>query len=99
MAARELLWPAARFVLGLLIALVIVGTQAHFARPQCEGLARSFVDAYGYGGMALGTLLADGFHFPIPPQFYMLLSIASGAPATLSLAVIAAASVTGGVAG
>jgi membrane protein YqaA with SNARE-associated domain len=49
--------------------------------------------------MAFGTLLADGFHFPIPPQFYMLLSIASQASVYGSLATIAAASVLAGVFG
>lgn len=77
----------------------MVGTLAHWARPQCEGVARSFVGAYGYWGMALGTLLADAFHFPIPPQFYMLLSIASRASVAASMAAIVSASVLAGVVG
>lgn len=96
---RELVWPVLRFIAGLLIILLVVGTLAHFARPQCEAVARGFVATYGYWGMALGTLLADGFHFPIPPQFYMLLSIASEASVYGSLATIAAASVLAGVFG
>ncbi len=95
----ELVWPVLRLIAGLGIILVLAGTLAHWARPQCEGLARGFVAAYGYWGIALGTLLADGFHFPIPPQFYMLLSIASQASVYWSLSVIAAASVLGGVVG
>ncbi len=97
--ARELLWPTARFVLGLAIMLLCVGTLAHLARPQCEGIARGFVAAYGYWGMALGTMLADGFHFPIPPQFYMLLSIASGASALGSLLAIVLSSIVAGLTG
>lgn len=96
---RELVWPVLRFMGGLLIILLVVGTLAHWARPQCEGLARGFVAAYGYWGMALGTLLADGFHFPIPPQFYMLLSVASQASAVRSLTAIALASVLAGFVG
>ena len=99
MTSRELVWPVVRFVLGLLIILLVVGSLAHWARPQCEGIARGFVDAYGLWGMALGTFLADGFHFPIPPQFYMLLSIASGTPAIQCIATIAVASVAAGVVG
>lgn len=79
--------------------LLCVGTLAHLARPQCEGIARGFVAAYGYWGMALGTMLADGFHFPIPPQFYMLLSIASGASALGSLFAIVLSSVVAGLTG
>lgn len=95
----ELVWPVLRLIAGLVIILLVVGTLAHWARPQCEAVARGFVAAYGYWGMALGTLLADGFHFPIPPQFYMLLSIASQSSVYGSLTVIAAASVLAGVVG
>ena len=49
--------------------------------------------------MALGTLLADGVHFPVPPQFYMLLAIASDTPLSRGFAVIAAASALAGVLG
>lgn len=99
MTGIELVWPVVRFVLGLLIILLIVGSLAHWARPQCEGVARGFVAAYGLWGMALGTFLADAFHFPIPPQFYMLLSIASQTPAVRCIAAIATASVVAGLVG
>jgi membrane protein YqaA with SNARE-associated domain len=95
----ELVWPVLRLIAGLVFMLLVVGTLAHWARPQCEAVARGFVSAYGYWGMALGTLLADGFHFPIPPQFYMLLSIASRVPAPTSLLVIVTASLLAGVIG
>jgi membrane protein YqaA with SNARE-associated domain len=96
LASGSLLWPVLRFLGGLLAILLVVGTLAHWARPQCEGLARGFVGTYGYWGMALGTLLADAFHFPIPPQFYMLLSVASHASVVTSLSAIAGASVLAG---
>lgn len=86
----------ARFVAVLTAILVITLTLGHFARPECEAVARRFVADYGYAGMALGTLLADGFHFPIPPQFYMLLAVASGTPVPQSFGAIAAASVVAG---
>jgi membrane protein YqaA with SNARE-associated domain len=96
---RELLAVAVRFIVVLSALLLIALTLAHFARAQCEGIARGFVAEYGYWGMALGTLLADGFHFPIPPQFYMLLAIAARAPVWNSLGAIVAGSLPAGVVG
>jgi membrane protein YqaA with SNARE-associated domain len=95
----DLIWPVLRLIAGLVVILLVVGTLAHWARPQCEAVARGFVSSYGYWGMALGTFLADGFHFPIPPQFYMLLAIASQASVPASLVVIVAASLLAGVVG
>lgn len=96
---RELVVVTLRFVAGLVAILVVVAVLGHAARDRCAAAARVFVDHYGYAGMALGTLLADAIHFPIPPQFYMLLSVASGASALHTLAAIAAASLTAGVLG
>jgi membrane protein YqaA with SNARE-associated domain len=83
----------------LLLLLVIAAVLGHWARADAEAIARGFVERYGYPGMALGTFLADGFHFPIPPQFYLLLSIASGSPAAECLAVIGGASILAGTTG
>jgi membrane protein YqaA with SNARE-associated domain len=99
LGVSELVWPVLRFLASLLLIVLLVGTLAHWARPQCESVARGFVAAYGYWGMALGTLLADGFHFPIPPQFYMLLSVASRASAAWSLLAIVLSSVLAGFVG
>jgi membrane protein YqaA with SNARE-associated domain len=96
---RELLVVIARFVAVLSAVLLIAITLAHFARAECEAIARHFVVSYGYWGMALGTLLADGFHFPIPPQFYMLLAIAARAPISHSFSAIALASLLAGFVG
>jgi membrane protein YqaA with SNARE-associated domain len=57
------------------------------------------VERFGYSGMAFGTLIADGFHFPIPPQFYMLMAVTSGVSRPLALAAITAGSLTGGYIG
>src|SRR5687767_6471319 len=96
---RELLVVVARFIAVLSAALLIALTLAHFARAECEAIARRFVADYGYWGMALGTLLADGFQFPIPPQFYMLLAVASRAPVAYSFGAIALASLLAGFVG
>jgi|SRR4051812_33727296 membrane protein YqaA with SNARE-associated domain len=85
-----------RFLAALAIVLFAAGVLAHFAQPRAEAAARAFVDRFGVLGMALGTLLADGLHFPVPPQFYMLLAIASHSPVAESFAAIATASIVAG---
>jgi len=92
----ELLRLSLRLVVGLLIACSIVLFVGYFAHRPAEALARGFVHRFGIGGMALGTLLADGLHFPIPPQFYMLLAVASGTPMLSAFPAIAGASVMAG---
>ncbi len=88
-----------RFFAALVIVLLVAVAAAHFVRPTAEGAARGFVERFGVVGMGIGTLLADGLHFPVPPQFYMLLAIASGTPFSEAFAAIAAASVVAGLLG
>lgn len=85
--------------LGLLAALALVVFLARTLRPEVEHLGRALAQHGGYAGMALGALLADGFHFPIPPQFYMLLAIASATPMGWTLLSISLGSVGGGILG
>lgn len=99
LGARELLSFGLRFALGLLFILLAVGSLSYLARDEAQKLARSFVETFGYWGMALGTLLADGIHFPVPPQFYMLLAVASGASTLYAFGAIATASLVAGYAG
>ena len=93
------LWSLVRLGLGLVLALSLVVLLARTLRPQVEHLGRALVDQGGYLGMAFGALLADGFHFPIPPQFYMLLAIASATPAGWTLVSLCLGSMCGGVLG
>jgi membrane protein YqaA with SNARE-associated domain len=81
-----------------LLLLVVFGIATAF-RSELESLARGFIDRFGVVGMAIGTLLADGFHFPVPPQFYMLIAIASGFPPKLALTAVCIGSLIGGAAG
>jgi membrane protein YqaA with SNARE-associated domain len=85
-----------RLALGLALLLAFVVVLGRTFRPELEGIGRGFVARFGLFGMGLGTFIADGFHVPIPPQFYMLLGITSGVPATHTLAVIGAGSFAGG---
>ena len=89
---------ATRFVLGLLVMCLLAGVVGYLARKPAEALALGFVSRFGVWGMALGTLLADSLHFPVPPQFYMLLAVASKTPTLQAFPAIAVASlVSGGV--
>jgi membrane protein YqaA with SNARE-associated domain len=88
-----------RFLAVLVIMLVVSAVVAHFVRPSAEAAAHAFVERFGVPGMAIGTLLADGLYFPVPPQFYMLLAIASRTPVSQAFAAIAAASVLAGLVG
>lgn len=88
-----------RFGAALLVVLLIVGLLSRIARPTCEAAARAVFADYGYASLALGTLLADAFHFPVPPQFYMFMAVASQAPSWLALSAIVPASLVAGVIG
>lgn len=88
-----------RWGAALLVLLLIVAAIARAFRPELEAVGRGFVDRYGFLGMALGTFIADAFSFPVPPQFYMLLSIAAGDPAWLTLLVTCVASLLAGTTG
>jgi membrane protein YqaA with SNARE-associated domain len=84
-------------LLAVFILLGFVSALAHFLKPELEALGRGFLENFGAFGLSLGTFLADGLHFPIPPQFYMLASISAGWSVALSLAAITAGSLVGGV--
>jgi len=95
-SGEELRRLALRWCVGLgalVIAALLLGT--HFREPL-SNIGAWFVARFGYAGMAAGTFLADGFQFPVPPQFYMFVSIASHTPAVPTLAAVATGSIAGG---
>ena len=93
---REALLGCLRFAAGL-GALVLVVTLLGVAfRPELSSFGRGFVARFGFGGMLVGSALADGIHFPIPPQFYLFTGIASGHSRVLVFAVVLAGSELGG---
>lgn len=65
-------------------------------RTELAGAGQWLVEHLGYPGMGFGTFLADGLHFPIPPQFYMLAAIAKGEPTLPVLSAIVLGSLAGG---
>lgn len=84
----------------LLAVVVLVGfvsALAHFLRPELEAVGRGFLERFGAFGLTLGTFLADGLHFPIPPQFYMLAAVTAGWSAGTTVLAITAGSLVGGV--
>jgi len=88
-----------RFVLGLGALLTVVVLVVRTLRPELEGVGKWFVERFGLAGVAAGTFIADGFHFPVPPQFYMLLATAAQAEPAAILAATSLGSVLGGGAG
>jgi membrane protein YqaA with SNARE-associated domain len=79
---------------GALIGLAVV--LATSFREPLTAIGNGFVSRFGLLGMAVGTFLADGFQFPVPPQFYMFVSVATQTPALPALLAISAGSLAGG---
>lgn len=96
---REVTALIVRFFVGLVLVSVVIAGIGYLAREPAETLARAFVARLGLAGLSLGTLLADGLHFPVPPQFYMLLGIAAGIPGLHNFATIAGSSLVAGCLG
>lgn len=94
---RPLIILGLKLVVGAAGILTLVAILAHYFRPELEALASGFVERFGYVGFALGTYLADGLHCPIPPQFYMLASIAAGWSVVWTLVAICIGSILGGI--
>jgi membrane protein YqaA with SNARE-associated domain len=88
-----------RVLLGLAVLFGGVVVLVHTFREQLEGVGRAFVSHFGLAGMAFGTFIADGFHFPVAPQFYMLLGIAAGNSHVITFSAVALGSLLGGLAG
>lgn len=99
LSQRELVSMTLKWCAGLVGLFAVLVAVARLFRAPLEALGTSFVQRFGYFGMAFGTFIADGFHFPIPPQFYMLMAVSSGASRPLAFGVITAASLLGGTAG
>jgi len=96
---RELIALIMRLLVGLVTAAVLVALLGYAARAPAEAAARLFIQKLGVGGLALGTFLADGLYFPVPPQFYMFLALASHTRASSALVAICIASLAAGIAG
>jgi membrane protein YqaA with SNARE-associated domain len=94
---RDALKLGLTFVLGVVGLVAVVSLLGHHYRAELESMGRTILDRFGYVGIALGTFIADGIHFPIPPQFYMLASIAAGWSVLWTLVAVCMGSMLGGV--
>lgn len=63
-----------RFVAGLGVLVALSFGASHFFGRQFDALAHTFLTHFGFAGCAVGTWLADGLTFPIPPQVYMAMA-------------------------
>jgi membrane protein YqaA with SNARE-associated domain len=78
-----------RMVASFAVLIGIVAFLGWAFRSDLSRFGTWFVDRFGFAGMAGGAFLADGLHFPIPPQFYLLTGIAAGhATSAVVLAVL-----------
>jgi membrane protein YqaA with SNARE-associated domain len=94
---RELVKLGLKLVLGAASLVGLVSLLAHFFRPQLESLGETFIERFGYAGVALGTYMADGLHCPVPPQFYMLASITAKWSELWTIVAVCIGSMFGGI--
>jgi membrane protein YqaA with SNARE-associated domain len=85
-----------RILLGAAALFTLMVVLVRSFRPQLEALGRAFVEHFGLGGIALGSFLADGLSFPLPPQFYMLLAIGANTPDLHTFLASVVGSILGG---
>lgn len=97
LSTRDVVVGVARVVLGLGALVGVVGVLGWAYRAELERFGAWFVEHFGLPGMAAGSFLADGLHFPLPPQFYLLTGIAGGVGTIEALGSVLAGSVLGGL--
>lgn len=92
----EIVLGVVRLLVGLAALLGVVALLGWAFRSELEHFGRWFVARFGVVGMACGSFLADGLHFPLPPQFYLLTGIAGGVGTPAALGSVILGSVLGG---
>lgn len=96
---RQVLIAALQIAVSFAVLGVVVAVIGHFFHDTLWRAGTTLIDTLGLGGIACGVFLADGFHFPVPPQFYMLAVVAHGGPVVPALLAIGAGTIAGGHAG
>lgn len=86
-----------RLVAGFAALVAVVTFLGWAYRDELSRFGSWFVARFGFVGIAAGAFLADGLHFPIPPQFYLLTGIAGGHHTAGVLAVVLVGSELGGL--
>jgi membrane protein YqaA with SNARE-associated domain len=87
-----------RLIVSVAVLLAVVTFVGWEFRAELSSFGTWFVARFGVGGMIFGSFLADGIHFPVPPQFYLLTGIAGGYAAPLVIGSVLAGSELGGLA-
>src|SRR5687767_7553816 len=88
---------ALRTIAGLLFLFMSIAICGTLLRPKLEYLGNEMISRLGSPGMALGAFLADGVHFPVPPQFYLFATIASHRNDLPPVLAVCIGSILGGV--
>jgi len=86
-----------RVVMSFAVLVAIVSFVGWAFRDELSRFGQWFVSRFGVAGMVGGAFLADGLHFPIPPQFYLLTGIAGGYEVALVIVAVLAGSELGGL--
>ena len=69
---REALKLGLKLVLGAAGLVLVIALLGHYFRAELEDLGRTFLDRFGYVGIAFGTYIADGLH--LTPLGYQILT-------------------------
>lgn len=97
-ARHETFVAVVRLMASCAVLVAVVSLVGWALRDELSRFGEWFVVRFGYAGMAAGAFLADGLHFPIPPQFYLLTGIAGGHRNGVVVASVLAGSELGGLA-
>jgi membrane protein YqaA with SNARE-associated domain len=93
----ETILAVVRVVLSVAILVGIVTFVGWRYRAELTHFGTWFVGRFGVVGMIGGAFLADGFHVPLPPQFYLLTGIAGAYPHVVVVAAVLLGSELGGL--
>jgi membrane protein YqaA with SNARE-associated domain len=85
-----------RLVLGFGVFVGLVAICASVFHDQLSAFGTWFVHRFGVAGMVFGAFLADSFHFPVPPQFYLLTGVAGGHRVSIVVLAVLLGSELGG---
>lgn len=86
-----------RLVLGLGLLVAVVALLSWRFRDPLERFGHVFVERFGAAGVAGGAFLADGIHFPLPPQFFLFAGEAGGMSRWLAVSSALVGSTLGGL--
>lgn len=86
-----------KLILGFALFVGGLAIVASLFRPQLEGVGTWFISNFGAAGMGIGSFLADGLHFPVPPQFYLVAAVAGGGSQPVAFFSVLIGSVFGGL--